>query len=152
MLVFSSKHSLWPYSSVGKLISGSYGIVGCMIYFYKDLRYIQLNHDSKWTMTHQGDICLYLFISDGACVTVSTLCCVIVVDRVLGLMQRTHCQVPELSMAWPQRWYPSLHWQVCWFIQHDSKAMLLLHCVLRPKDTSGCSLKLPTPLQNQWPT
>ncbi len=71
----------------------------------------------------------------------SVLCDSCIADQVWRLMWRTYCRVPEWSMAWPHRWYPSPHWQAWWFIQHDSKATLSLNCVMSPKDTSSCSLK-----------
>lgn len=64
-------------------------------------------------------------------------------------------RVTEPSMPWPHRQHPSLHWQACWCVQHDSKATLLLLCVMSPKDTSkhrgaACLRKLRLSWDNRW--
>lgn len=64
--------------------------------------------------------------------------------------------VTEPSMPWLHRLHPSPHWQACWCIQHDSKATLLLLCVMSPKDTSkhwgAACLRKPAELGQQMVT
>lgn len=63
--------------------------------------------------------------------------------------------VTEPSMPWPHQQHSSPHWQARWCVQHDSKATLLLLCVMSPKGASkhrgaACLRKLRLSWDNRW--